>query len=411
MNRPLSDLIPLRDTSAWPGYDDLAIIPRVYGRARVKPLRYNETGTLYALADHALAGVDAVSIDGGAVDFRWRNGADVAGHAVAYLELAEAPDTSANLAAEVRGLSGNPADIVNDLYPRSDLQDFAIHCRNASLDLGGALTERMTIRAAVDFILRQVGATWSAGLPGFAAPFPPPDSDPTWATLGQLDFKDWTAECSLRDIVTRVTVAYDWDYADDKAAQSLVLEAPAASKEHGLREGELALPWVRSARQAAATAGAWLRWRARPLWTVQGAAGVRYRDIQPGGWVALSHPRLPYSGRYVVTDVDPGYGSGAVKLTAQVPVGLDPHVEIVRQSAAFDPISTDYTISPGGDSVTLTITDETGQKLPGAKVWIDGKGPQTADAGAQVRFKAASGRHVIRVEADGRSAITTEIVL
>lgn len=411
MTRPLSDLIPLRDTSSWPGYDAIEIIPRVYGRARVKPLRYNEAGTLYAVADHPIAGVDSVTIDGEAVDFRWRNGADSAGHAVALLELAEAPDTSARLAADVRGLSGNPADILADIYPRSDLQDFAIYCRNQGLELGGALDTKITLRAAIDFVLNQVGATWSAGLPGFAVPFPPSADDPIWASFGALDIADWSAECALDGIVTRVTVPFDWDYSADKARQSVVLEAPAAVREHGAREAELSLPWVRSALQAVATATAWLQWRARPLWTLQFSAGVQYRSVQPGGWIMVDHPLLPLAGLYVVTDIDPGYGRGGVTITAQTPAGLTPAVSIVRQSSAFEPITTEYTLEAGGKVAALTATDSAGQPLPGAKVWVDGKGPITADAAAKVRFQAAPGQHVVRIESDGRTATTTTITI
>lgn len=411
MTRPLSDLVPLRDTSAWPGYDELTIIQRVYGRARIKPLRYNDAGTLYVVADHAIAGVDAVTVDGEATDYRWRNGADQSGHAVAFLELAEAPDSSATLAAEMRGLSGNPADIIQDLYPRSDLQDFAIYCRNANLALGGVLAEKMTMRAAIDFVTRQAGAAWSAGLPGFAAPFPPDPDGPIWASFGKLDIADWSAECALDAVVTRVTVPFDWDYADDKARQSVVLEAPAAVLEHGTREAELSLPWVRSARQAVATATAWLQWRARPRWTLKFSCGVQYRDIHPGGWIMVDHPRLPLVGAYIVTDIDPGFGRGSVTITAEAPAGLKPAVQTVLKSSAFDPITTEYSLDAGGDTVAVTITDEAGQPLPGAKVWIDNQGPITADASAKARFKATPGRHVLRIEADGRSAVTTEITL
>lgn len=412
MTRPLSDLVPLRDTSAWAGYDAIAIIPRVYGRATVGMLRYNDAGTLYVVADHAIAGVDSVTVDGEKTDgYRWRNGADTSGHAVAFLELAEAPDSSAELAAEVRGLSGNPADILRDIYPRKDLQDFAIYCRNHGLELGGALDMKITVRAAIDFIAKQAGAVWSAGLPGFATPFPPDMDGPLWASFSKLDIAGWSAECGLDRIVTRVTVPFDFDYSAGKARQSVILESPAATREHGAREAELSLPWVRSARQAVATASAWLQWRARPLWALKFSCGVQYRDIQPGGWITVDHPSLPMVGAYVVTDIDPGYGSGAVTITAEAPAGMTPAVRTVLKSSAFDPITTEYSLDAGGDTVAVTITDDAGQPLPGAKVWIDGKGPITADAGAKVRFKATPGKHVLRVEADGRSAATTEIAL
>ena len=363
------------------------------------------------MADHAIAGVDAVTVDGEATDYRWRNGADTTGHAVGFLELAEAPDSSADLAAEVRGLSGNPADIIADLYPRDDLQDFAIYCRNAALELGGALTEKMTLRAAIDFVTRQVGAVWSAGLPGFAAPFPPDADGPIWAAFGRIGMTGWSAECGLDSVVTRVSVPFNFDYSANKARQSVVLEAPAAVREHGTREVELSLPWVRSARQAVATASAWLRWRARPIWTLKFSTGVQHRGIRPGGWITVDHPSLPMPRAYVVTDIDPGYGRGAVTITASAAAGLEPAIQTVLASSAFDPISTEYALEAGGDKVAVIVTDEIGQPLPGAKVWVDGRGPVTADASATVRFKYTPGRHVLRIEADGRSAVTTEITL
>lgn len=409
MTRPLSDSVPLRDTSVWPGYDQINIIPRIYGQADVAPIRYTEAGTLYVLADHPVAGVDAVTLDGKPIDYQWRNGSDLTGHAVAFLELASAPDSTAALVATVRGLSSNPADILTDLDSRASAPDFLVHCSNQGLALGGSLSERMTIRAAMDFVLHQVGAVGSMGLPGFAVPFPPSADGPIHAAIPALGLADWSAECGLDALITRLSVAFDVD-AQGKARQSLVLDAPDASRRHGERTGELTLPWVRDARQALATATAFLQWRARPLWTVQGSLGLRYRSLQPGGWISLAHPRLPHNGLYVLTDLDPGYGKGSVSFTAQAPAGGVPSVSLVRQSAAFAPIRTDYTIQSGGNVVTLTVTDPSGKKLPGARVWIDGKGPITADAAAQVRFRAVPGRHALRIQADG-AEINTEITL
>jgi hypothetical protein len=49
--------------------------------------------------------------------------------------------------------------------------------------------------------------------------------------------------------------------------------------------------------------------------------------------------------------------------------------------------------------------------LPGAKVWVDGKGPIIANAAAQIQFRATPGRHVLHIEASGTAAIDTEITL
>ena len=335
MTRPLSALIPLRTTSVWPGYGSIEIIPRVYGRARVRPIRYNTAGTQYVLADHALAGVDAVTLDGKSLPgWAWQNGFDMTGHSSAFLQLSSAPE-SGTLAATVRGLSGNPADILMDIYPRNDLQDFRIWCANQELMLGGALDTKITIRAALSFVLDQIGAVWSAGLPGFAVSFPPSADAPIWASLGPLDIASWSVECALDELVTRLTMPFDWDYAAGQAAQSLIAEAPAVAKIHGAREAELSLPWVKDVRQALAVATRWLQWRARPRWIVQFETGPKYRDLQPGVWIDIQHLGFPQSGEYVVTDVDPGYGKGGVMVTAQAPAGLVPTVALVQSSTVF----------------------------------------------------------------------------
>ena len=63
MIAPLSDPLPLRLTTVWPDYETEAVIPWIFGRARVTPLRYDVSGRRYVLAVHALAGVDGVTLD------------------------------------------------------------------------------------------------------------------------------------------------------------------------------------------------------------------------------------------------------------------------------------------------------------------------------------------------------------
>lgn len=328
----LADPLPLRDTSVWPGYPELQILPRVYGRTRVTGIRYAEHNRLYVLADHALAGVDAVYDDGAPIaGWVHRNGADLTGHAVAFLQVAAPPNGM--LSADVRGLSGNPADILNDLYPRTDLQELAAQCANANLELGGVLRQRSTVRAAVQFVVAQFGGMWSAGRTGLAGFFPPADTDPIAATFGVLDVANAEAECSLSDLVTQLTVPFDWDFAADQAKQSLALETDT-TRIHGARAGELALPWVKTAKDALDIATRYLTWRARPLWTMTWTTGIQYRAVQPGDWITID-AGLPITGLAVVTDIDPGYGRGDVRIRAQAPAGLVPGVTLLQAGAAF----------------------------------------------------------------------------
>ena len=144
----LIDPLPLRSTTVWPGYEADAIIPRVYGRARVPGRRYAVHGTTYALADHALAGVDAVYDDGAPVaGWRHDNGADSTGHAVAFVRLEKAPKGA--LSADVRGLPGDPASILTDLYPGHDLTELRVWAAHEGLVLGGAFLQAQTLRLSL----------------------------------------------------------------------------------------------------------------------------------------------------------------------------------------------------------------------------------------------------------------------
>ncbi len=321
---PLSDPLPLRTSAVW-GDAGRAILPWVFGRTTVAGVRYQPR--VYLLADHALAGVDAVSVAGKPVaGWQWRNGSDNTGHAAAWLELAEDPGTNP-VAAQVRGLSGDPADILAALGVSVDLQELRTLLRQTGIVLGGALTSALTRRAAMQFVVEQFGGGWSAGMPGFATLFPPPDTDPTWASFGPLDRSGLTAECALSDVVTRLTIPYAWNYASNVAGQTLTLSATSAAT-YGVRTGERALPWVQTARDAAIIGQRWLEWNARPLWTLKFQAGPEAREIPPGGWIELTGSDSPVHGRAVVLDIDPGLGSGVVQITAQAPAGTVPAVGV-----------------------------------------------------------------------------------
>lgn len=317
MFTPLSDPLPLRTSAVW-GDAGRAILPWVFGRTTVGAVRYAPLPRTYLLADHRLAGVDAVTVGGVSIaGWQWRNSSDSSGHAVALLDLAEDPGTKA-VAAQVRGLSGEPADILTALGVTADLQELRALLRQAGLELGGALTSAMTRRAAIQFVVNQFGGGWSAGMPGFATLFPPPDTDPTWASLGPLDRGSLSAECQLANIVTVLTIPYAWNYATNAAGQTLTLRATSRAI-YGDRAAERALPWVQTARDAESIGQRWLAWNARPLWTLKFQAGPEAREIPPGGWIELTGSDCPASGRAVVLDVDPGIGSGVVQITAQAP--------------------------------------------------------------------------------------------
>ena len=60
MSRKLTDRLPLRRSTEVGGYVDAYALPQAYGRVTLSPRRYDSSGYLWLLADHAIEGVDAV---------------------------------------------------------------------------------------------------------------------------------------------------------------------------------------------------------------------------------------------------------------------------------------------------------------------------------------------------------------
>lgn len=184
----LSMPLPLRTTAAWGEFGEIKPLPWAYGRCSVVPIPYTQDRTQYLVADHAILGVDRVSVaDEGSVPFVLRNASDITGHAVALIELATAPKNGGALSVSLRGalhpttgvLMENPADIAWDVLRRSgmttpiaDWREFRRQGMLAGLVCGGTFSSIVTIRAALDDLLSSIGATWSAGARGWARLWP-----------------------------------------------------------------------------------------------------------------------------------------------------------------------------------------------------------------------------------------------
>jgi hypothetical protein len=185
--RPLSMPLPLRTTIVWGEFLNVQPLPWVYGRCAVTPIAYNAAKTEWCVADHAIAGVDSVTVADTDTAFIWRNSSDKTGHPITLIELAAAPKDNGAVAVNLRGamneatgeLLENPADIARDLLrragivlPAADWADFRRQCQQAGLTVGGSLNQIITIRAALDDLLASLGAVWSGGARGWARLWP-----------------------------------------------------------------------------------------------------------------------------------------------------------------------------------------------------------------------------------------------
>lgn len=187
---PLSDNLPLRNSTVWGRYRNYRTLPVVYGTVRLQAVPYDAEGLVYVAADHPISGVDLVEIDGTPYSgYLWRHDQDSTGRAVTFIRLNTPAGSGQVVTVSVRGkmhpltgeLLSNPADVVWDMLGNlcglpvvpSDFDRFRAECRGSGITVSGALTDaRKTIRTTVDEIMLSVGAIWSGGMPGYARLYP-----------------------------------------------------------------------------------------------------------------------------------------------------------------------------------------------------------------------------------------------
>lgn len=427
LDRPLSDNLPLRTSAVWGGWRDVRVLPWVYGACTLAPIQYSDDQRLYLLADHPIAGVDAVTRDDVPVqDWDWTNTVDSTGRAVAMLELAQPLAEGERLAATVRGrmhpttgaLLQTPAEVLHDVLAHlarapvqwADLDDY--RTETAHIVLGGLLGDNsITIRAAVDGLMQSAGSAWAAAMPGIATTWPPlPDAAAPALVVDKMTAQGLQATTSAQGVYTVLRVLYDYDHAAQRYRRAIQLRAPDAVKDYGELELEWPAPWLRSPRDAEALGQRILPWLARPRWNVTWQQS--YADAPTGGWADVSHPLSPLQGRHRLVTADMDLGAATLACAIEAPVGAAPAIETMRLSTAFDPVvQPGITVEVGKSEIIFTATDEQGRPLAGARITLNGGASRIADGAGRVSFPVQRGRHVLLVEATGYQPYEVEVVV
>lgn len=431
LDRPLSDNLPLRTSAVWGGWRDVRVLPWAYGTVTLTPIQYSDDQRLYLLADHPIAGVDAVLRDDVPTQaFDWQNAVDSTGRAVALLELAQPLSEGERLAATVRGrmhpdtgrLLQTPAEVLHDVLAHlarapvqwPDLDDY--RTETAHLQLGGLLADNtVTIRAAVDSIMQSAGSAWASAMPGIAITWPPlPDDAAPALPVGPLTASDMQAATASQGLYTVLRVLYDYDHAADRYRRAIQLRAPDAVRDYGELEAEWTAPWLRSPRHAEALGQRMLGWLARPRWRVtwQQAVAADAPAVATGAWVDMAHPLSPLQGRHRLISADLDMTSASVACAVEAPLGQAPAIETTRLSTAFDPvIQPGITVEVANGEIIFTARDEQGRPLAGARITLNGGSARIADSAGRVSFPVQRGRHVLTIEADGYPATEAVVVV
>ena len=225
------------------------------------------------------------------------------------------------------------------------------------------------------------------------------------------DLESVSASARSTDLATVLRVEYAHD-ATGNPTQSLTLEAPTAIRRFGRIELVHAAGWIRSPRLADAVGRALLSVKARPSWSISASIPPRIaRQLMPGDDVVLTHPWIP-NGTALVVDLSEEPLSAKASIICRMAAGSVPTIVITRQSAQFAPLPAGGVGVAYRDGVaTLTILDETGTALVGAKVTLDRTTTRTTDSKGQAQFTTPRGTHHIEVLAAGYAPTEADITV
>ncbi|HFE31934.1 MAG TPA: carboxypeptidase regulatory-like domain-containing protein [Gammaproteobacteria bacterium] len=423
---PLSDRMPLRESTVWGSYKNKETLPLVYGRVPVRPVPYDNSSTLFVCADHACQGVDGVTVDGvDVIAYEFRNDVDDTGHAVAVIELADPLPEGADISVDVRGrmhpdtgaLLINPAFVLWDLMANvvglpvqlADLDQFRTETATLGIELSGIINDpHRSIRSQIDEICASIGAVWSAAMPGIARLYPAINSsvdEPVFGSFDQTTAVDMQAQSSQANLITVLRVLYD--YEGDKPRRAVQFEAPDAILEFGYIEREMEARWLRSPRQAADLGTRLLAYKSQPVWVISWS--FCGNEVPPGVYVDVIHPRSPVQGKVLVMNSEIDYSSSAT-IDAEAPASAPSKVVMTTISTAFEPeLSSGAAVLYQGGIATFTINDDDGRPLVGARVTMDGVTTNTTDNRGVVQFEASRGAHILYVEAAGYQPLEIEV--
>jgi len=432
MYLPLSRAVPLRDTTSWGRFASIRPLPRVYGRVTLTPVPYDDTGRVFVVADHPIAGI--VSVKRGKeslTSWRLSHGPDTTGKTIAFLELQEAVlEDQDSLSATLDGLMDpvtgnlmtNPADVAADLLQWASGEAIDQTCfalwqaqgRRAGLEVAGVITESaLTIRACLDIITESAGSLWSGAMPGFGRLLPELSGAEQACAISSYALRSVQAQSRLDDIATVTTVNFGYDWSEAGYTGSVTYQAPEEIKRYGRVERTLDAPWCPSARQAARLAEAHCGRYAVPRWTAEIAGDRSLAHIDAGELITCNHRLLPGGTvtAALVTGIDRDHAGGSMTLTVDYPAGPCAGVEIAGWSGRFTPrAQADTQVIIGKGSVTLVIADDSGTPMPGAIATMDGVKTAIADASGRVTFSGVSaGKHTVDIRAAGYAAYTIEV--
>lgn len=419
----LADPLPLRASTDLPNYATVAALPLVYGRVAIAPLRLDARGLEWLLADHAIAGVQRVSIEGqDSKGWQLVQRLDDNGHAIAVLKLSQAAKEAPRvyLAGARSPHTGevleHPCDIAIDLLTRCGLQPPAgafgeLRRQWPDGQIGAVFADsKQALRDALAAIFASSGAHWlidsSRGRWLAAQGTSTADGEQGLSITPAAE--EVRARIEAHSVWQRARVRFDYDFARQQARQAVLLTVRGAPESAPVLE--LDLPFLRLARHALAIGRQRLAAAALGEWQVEARIEAR-QLLLPGMAVDVAHPWLP-AGRARLDAVSWDIARQAARIRARLPAAGSVQIDLARAARAFDeaaaaPLPVEYK----DGMATFTVLDQAGAPIANAAVTLDGLYTANTNAGGQVTFKTARGEHTLTVYKDGFETFEMSVVV
>lgn len=417
----LSELLPLKKTSALGPYKQDAIIPWAYGDLSNSPTKLVWlTGNTYVAAAWPCQAVVGVQIDRQeTAGFNATILQDVRGNSYQAIELsAPAPDGSvvnATLKGKVSKRTGalmeNPAEIIEDIHLQIgsvvNLSDFYNECNNDDLKIAGVIDSEISARAAINEICESIGAIWTRKT---ARLYPAQVSQEQVNTFQQYDFrnvKNLKATASIASAADGLRLEFDHLSASNEFGAYLELLAqPARYIKQVTSSGK----WLRGNAAAVKVGARKLERLAGTLLSLTFESDTMF--IEPGQWARIDHPLLPVSDYIMILAANKSLSKNQVRITAEMILSKPQSIKVLNSAQRISPTqSAAVDVAIENNLVTFTIKDADGLPISGAETFLDGIGPRISDAQGKVSFDYVKGAHLLGVEAAGYVPFELEVQL
>jgi hypothetical protein len=423
-----SDL-PLRSSSAWGAFGEVAIIPHRYGRIRGSALRYDNTGRRYVWADHASQRITEVYVGGQKTSaWSWKNTTDTTGHAITLIELTEATTETVEAAGfgktdAVTGvLLTNPGLIIADIMhniagrPAPDTTWLTFEASKLGIVCAGQIDDVITLQSAIGSVCDSIGALYSPRAKPFARMYPGgvfdggSASNESGVTV-DLDRIE-SSESRIDEVVNAIIMQFD--FRDDKPGQTIEIDCPDSIQRFGRREQTIDARWIADARVANTIANRLLTWRSEPAW-VYNATDVP-NDISPLQVVHFSGSTklpTPTSAVVLASNFDPMDDES--EITFERLTATSSAIRIVQQSSAIeDRQLTRATVQTVGDNRRIKLPGDDGKPLANVNVLLDGTITRKSDAGGFVEFPVHAtppGIHTLAITNSNGTVTTIQLLI